>query len=615
MSTYITAIVGVFILIYNSIAPQDLPTHFQAELPYRLFETSTDTLTIEEVLQCNSRFKSIDYYNNRKTHPKKIYWIKIDLTQQLNHIKDSIWYLVPEKYDYASVYYNTNGNISEKMVGRFQISNISNPVLHYSDFSFTTKQLIDNRYIYLKIKYITKFKPISSIKFYYTSPSTILLQDAYYDWEQLKMFALRHMFSGVCLIVFILTFAFFIISKRTEFLFYSLYVFWLFVYLTGDVFRIKYFIFGDNRLAFYWVNEISQVFINLCYVIFVSYYLSTKTAYPKLNQILKTITYVLVFIIGLDSIFFLFNHFEMNIYVMNIQRIIMTIFGIGGMIYLIKYAKNHLTYFIVCGSFLYMIGALALMFFKKVEYMILGGTLEITIFAIGLAYKVHQEYKAKLYFQKESFINNNKALRSQINPHFIFNSLVSIQHLILSDKKDLAIQYLSKFSSLTRKVLDSSFEDTVFLSEEIKLLKQYIELERLRFHHTFNYTINIQDELEPDTTEVPMLIVQPFVENAILHGLLNKKDDDKQLTITFRKEESCICCEVDDNGIGRKASIAFKTLIKHKVSRGIEVTSNRLKNLNTSVNNQVRFIDKTDDNGNEIGTTVIIKIPIQLDFD
>ena len=301
-----------------------------------------------------------------------------------------------------------------------------------------------------------------------------------------------------------------------------------------------------------------------------------------------------------------------NIHLMNFERITMTSFGLGGMIYLLLKTKDKLGYFIVIGSFLYMVGALALLFTQTRIYMVLGSSLEILIFACGLTYKIQQEYQAKLKFQKESLLFENKALRAQMNPHFIFNSLSSIQHLIISGKKEASIKYLNKFSLLMRNLLESSIETNVVLTEEISLLEKYLELESLRFSESFQFSITVDEQLDPDTVEVPALIVQPFVENAILHGLLKKNEGEKLLQIRFKKVAHFIICEVEDNGIGRQASEALESELKNsKKSRGIEVTEKRLKMLNKSEDVFFQIIDKTDKMGKATGTLVIIKIGIE----
>ncbi|HZH68926.1 MAG TPA: histidine kinase, partial [Flavobacteriaceae bacterium] len=213
--------------------------------------------------------------------------------------------------------------------------------------------------------------------------------------------------------------------------------------------------------------------------------------------------------------------------------------------------------------------------------------------------------------KQDAFDNKISALRAQMNPHFIFNSLNSIQHLITSDKKEAAVKYLNKFSLLMRNLLESSIESNIVLTDEIKLLHKYLELESLRFDYAFSYQIEVHENLNPDSVEMPILIVQPFVENAILHGLLSKKNGDKKLHILFRKEKNILICEIDDNGIGRHASEHLKPLLKKtRKSRGISVTENRLQIQNQFEENNITIIDKVDKNGEASGTKVIIKIQI-----
>ena len=188
----------------------------------------------------------------------------------------------------------------------------------------------------------------------------------------------------------------------------------------------------------------------------------------------------------------------------------------------------------------------------------------------------------------------------------------SIQHLIASNKKESAIKYLNKFSLLMRNILEGSIETNAILSEEISLLEKYLQLESLRFNKSFSYHITTDENIDPEAIEVPTLIIQPFVENAILHGLLNKPSSDKNLYIRFKMDKSYLICEVEDNGIGRNASAKTKSLMKHsKKSRGIEVTEKRLQLLHQSDNNFIEIIDKKDDAGSPLGTLVIIKIFIE----
>ncbi len=204
-----------------------------------------------------------------------------------------------------------------------------------------------------------------------------------------------------------------------------------------------------------------------------------------------------------------------------------------------------------------------------------------------------------------------RMLRSQLNPHFIFNSLSSIQHFITGNDKGNALRYLSKFSKLLRKVLESSFKLNNVLEEEINLLKIYLELESLRFDGSFSYDIEIDDDLDTTYFEIPTLLLQPFVENSLLHGLL-PKEDDKQLTISFSENESLIHCAIVDNGVGRKASKEKNNkTTREGVSRGVSVSEQRITLLARKYNVEagIHYEDIIDKEGKASGTKVTIDLP------
>ena len=201
-----------------------------------------------------------------------------------------------------------------------------------------------------------------------------------------------------------------------------------------------------------------------------------------------------------------------------------------------------------------------------------------------------------------------RMLRAQINPHFIFNSLSSIQHFITTNDRRSALRYLSKFSNLLRQVLESSINVNVVLAEEIQLLQTYLELEALRFDQDFQFEIKTDPEIDIYATEVPVLLVQPFIENAILHGLLPKKGD-RQLLVAFDAGPGYTICRVVDNGIGRAASVSVSKK-SGRPSRGISVTQKRLQTLQgDSEDNLLEIIDLKDENGQAAGTEVVIRIP------
>lgn len=204
------------------------------------------------------------------------------------------------------------------------------------------------------------------------------------------------------------------------------------------------------------------------------------------------------------------------------------------------------------------------------------------------------------------------ALRAQMNPHFIFNCLNTIKYFVATNDDSSANKYLNNFSKLMRMFLEHSKSNYVALSEEIELLDLYIGLENLRFDNHFTYKLDLEKELNPDSIEIPAMIFQPFVENAINHGLLNLKRKG-QLTISFYKNNNDLIGVIDDDGIGRDAAMELKFNSKKKhISRGLQITTERIEVLNAVENSNISIetIDKFDEKGNSEGTRIIITIPL-----
>lgn len=201
-------------------------------------------------------------------------------------------------------------------------------------------------------------------------------------------------------------------------------------------------------------------------------------------------------------------------------------------------------------------------------------------------------------------------LRAQINPHFIFNSLSAIQHFIMANDKLSALKFLSTFSTLLRQMLEQSAHVQVALAEEIKLLQAYLELESLRFDRNFSFTVEAAPSVDIHRTEIPILLVQPFVENAILHGLSAKKGEGR-LTVRFGDASAHTVCIVKDNGVGRKAAAQRLAERPHRPSYGMAIAEKRLALL---YSNPADFVpiqvnDLYDEAGEAAGTEVIIYIP------
>ena len=193
------------------------------------------------------------------------------------------------------------------------------------------------------------------------------------------------------------------------------------------------------------------------------------------------------------------------------------------------------------------------------------------------------------------------ALKAQMNPHFMFNCINSIDAFIHSNDKYNATLYLNKFAKLLRNILDSSKHNTVMLSKDIETLKLYVQLEELRHEKKFKSIIEVEEELLNNDYKIPPLIIQPFVENAILHGLKNKPGNDGKLTISIKKEGDKIAFVIEDNGIGRQA--ASQIVQTKESSYGIDMSNERIKLFNNESTASVQMQDLAN-NGQATGTRI-----------
>jgi len=199
------------------------------------------------------------------------------------------------------------------------------------------------------------------------------------------------------------------------------------------------------------------------------------------------------------------------------------------------------------------------------------------------------------------------ALRAQMNPHFIFNCLNSIDAMIQSNNKHDATVYLGKFARLIRNILDSSRQSTIAFSKDIETLRLYIDLERFRMANNFDVEIRIDDTLNSEDIKVPPLIIQPYVENAIQHGLRNLESGPGKLTIDIFRENGKLVYVIEDNGVGRAASAAPGR--KHR-SYGLEMSLDRVRSFNRAEDWPVQIVDLEHDGkpaGTRVQVTLIIK--------
>ncbi|KAK6023801.1 histidine kinase [Ostertagia ostertagi] len=248
---------------------------------------------------------------------------------------------------------------------------------------------------------------------------------------------------------------------------------------------------------------------------------------------------------------------------------------------------------------------------NKTLFLILGiillATLGILWYIRSLRSKAGlQTLKAKLEM---------KALRSQMNPHFIFNSLNSIQKYIWENRQEDASEYLTKFARLIRLVLENSRHAAISLEEELNALRLYIEMEHRRNNQKFDYSITLAPDIDATNTFIPPLLLQPYVENAIWHGL-SPKDERGKLTVSIEKKNGTLVCTIDDNGIGRHKAATLRTDAIPKTSMAMNISNQRIEWLQKEAgfNATVTITDKQAD-GLAIGTTVLLTLPLTIQYD
>ncbi len=488
--------------------------------------------------------------------------------------------------------------------------------------------------------------------------SNIVLQKRFENTN----FSITYFFIGAIAFGFFFFFFLFFKSRYKIFGWYSLFLFLQAAYgfIQIDVYtRLGHFLLTRFNWDDY-VNEFLAFTAQAVYVQFIIYWLDIKSTNRLVYKVFSAIS---IFFLGYALCILLFYSIDShNILIGRLEsgiRMIIFLFQLVVFYLLIFKIKSPVRSYVITGSVLMTLFGVVLVYlnikgvfdqgifsdFDNGSWYMIGVLAESICFAMGLGlryFQINQEniqlhdenvkaLQDKLSTEQEARENERMlaevnqeltnqqltALRAQMNPHFIFNALNSIQKYILTGNVDEANSYLSKFSKLQRMILSYCDENFITLDKEINMLQLYLELEQLRLTDDFTFTITIDDDIEPEEMQIPPMMLQPFAENAIWHGLL-PKEGEKKLSISFALSKSDeLKCIVEDNGIGRGASKkiqADKTadLTTHK-SKGLSLVYNRLAILERKYGKEfsVRFIDKMDENQKATGTIVELKIPLE----
>lgn len=479
-------------------------------------------------------------------------------------------------------------------------------------------------------------------------------------------------FSGL-IIYFLICLLIYIQTRQKTFLYYGFYNLFLFIFLIKNSPLLpQELVLGYLNSRFISINLFIQIVYNSLLFFFYKEFLEFKIYFPRYTsllirflQIVLVVSLIFVIIsIAIDNNSFYQGFFNFGFIPM------MTLFVISALYVTLK-IPNNLKYFIVSGIIVYQVFAYIALVKSNdsvagdypILYFYIGIIIESTIFMTGLGYKVKLLYLEKINVQKkiieeqnanqelkdtyqkeleiqleekitelkealhkneaekvksltlsfENEISNLKldALRTQMNPHFIFNALNSIKAYLIDNNKEKAVYYLNKFAKLIRKILEGSRTDSVSLDEELETIELYMNIENIRFNETINFRVHCGGNVNLTSIKIPGLILQPFIENSLWHGL-SMKEGDKNITIEVSSAENVTSLTITDNGLGRQVARdnSEKKSFK-KESLGIQFAQERLNYFNRKhiTNYSFAISDLYDEHLVAKGTRVVFIFP------
>lgn len=259
--------------------------------------------------------------------------------------------------------------------------------------------------------------------------------------------------------------------------------------------------------------------------------------------------------------------------------------------------------------------SIAAPFWKTAWFQFLVIGISVVLIWLGIYRRfqvIRKRYQEKSALKARMNDLEQQALRSQMNPHFIFNCLNSIQNFIVHNDFETTNQYLTEFSYLIRQTLDNSTKSTITLDNEVTYLTRYLEMEKMRFSHSFDYRFEIDPSIDRELVHIPAMLLQPYVENSIRHGVRYIKEGGGLITIKFQKEGQTLICIIQDNGIGRKKASEFKSQLHVEYqSKGMTLTAERILILNRQLEEPITIEvnDLLDPEYKAAGTKITIRFP------
>ena len=475
--------------------------------------------------------------------------------------------------------------------------------------------------------------------------------------------AIFYLIQGAIWILLLYNLSLYFMARRSFNLSYSAYLLFVSLNFINVKFSIFSILFPDvhpahlkTKFETYYVES----FMYISYFLFIRHYIESKSKYPSIDTLLKVMILNSTVEIFITNFLLQTGSYNLLNYLIHGLKVANMLCAIG-LIPLFYKNYNQLISYLFFGGTSLLIGTVLYFatfnmpnwnhnIWEPYYFIYLGIFIEIIIFSLGIGYrfkliqdekikaqnelienyKTREQYEQQLNIKMkqelekrgEEMSEKNKQmyeiklaqelsdakmqlLTARMNPHFIFNSLNSLKDLIIK-RKD-AIPFIDKFSVLLRGILMQSEAPFIYLTDEIKTLTHYLDLENLRFGNTIQFEIIIDEGLDISDKLIPPMLLQPLVENALLHGLRPKRTESKELFITFKNDLDKLQIIVDDNGVGRQKKNPHKNSYR---SVGMELIKRRLDILNVqnNVNSNLKIIDKKGHDGKAQGTKVILSL-------
>ncbi len=490
----------------------------------------------------------------------------------------------------------------------------------------------------------TRFLPKSNYQFYAKindypredfSLQVILCEQSTANLHKLNAFYNEYIYLitygfliSVLFFVALFVFIFYLLDRQIYYLYYASYTISIGLFNLWEYEHSPYIHLIFNQLQFLKFTGNSNIYVFLTHIFYFSFifeFLELKSRFPLLAKVFRWVVISLVFILLADIlILFVFKRLDWSTELYWLFQDIFPILNII-LLFMIFRVKGRVARNIQIGSTFLMIGGLAgflTHYFDNTQFILLridpsllfaaGTLLEVFFFSIAIGIKSYNIQKEQKSLQKSVMESELRTLRSQINPHFVFNSLNSIKSYILTHRSTEASEYLTDFSTLMRSILQYSKEQLITLEEELEISLLYLSLEKRRFEENFLIKFEISEEIQTDEVLIPPMLLQPYLENAIKHGLMNKEGFRVLSLSAIKESEKYIRIEIEDNGIGRERAAYLRKNTPKYQSMGMHINDERI-NLLSKTNDfliEIRVEDKFSDNNVAEGTRVIIRIPI-----